>query len=254
MPEDRPVVLVHGNPETAAVWGPLRQALGSQDVVCLSPPGFGAPLPTGFGCTMLEYRDWLITELEDFGSPVHLVGHDWGGAHVVNVAMARPDLLQSWASDAVGAFHPDYVWHELALRWQTPGDGEASVAGMLGGEAAERTSRMVAQGIDRPVAERLAAAQGGQMGRAVLALYRSAAQPVMANAGRHLSAAAARPGLSILAVDDHFMGSGLLRREAAQRAGAREEVLDGLGHWWMVQDPERAARTLGSFWASTAGP
>ncbi|MDT5218539.1 MAG: hypothetical protein QOF15_644, partial [Mycobacterium sp.] len=35
------VVLVHGNPETAAIWGPLVDALGRKDVVRLSPPGFG---------------------------------------------------------------------------------------------------------------------------------------------------------------------------------------------------------------------
>ena len=39
------VVLVHGNPETDAIWGPLVDALGRKDVVRLSPPGFGAPLP-----------------------------------------------------------------------------------------------------------------------------------------------------------------------------------------------------------------
>jgi pimeloyl-ACP methyl ester carboxylesterase len=53
------VVLVHGNPETEALWGPLIEALGREDVVCLSPPGFGAPLPDGFSATYLAYRDWL---------------------------------------------------------------------------------------------------------------------------------------------------------------------------------------------------
>jgi pimeloyl-ACP methyl ester carboxylesterase len=46
------VVLVHGNPETAAVWEPLRAALGRDDVVCLSPPGFGAPVPDGWEATV----------------------------------------------------------------------------------------------------------------------------------------------------------------------------------------------------------
>ena len=41
------VVLVHGVPETAAVWQPVRDALGGNDVVALSPPGFGAPVPGG---------------------------------------------------------------------------------------------------------------------------------------------------------------------------------------------------------------
>ena len=31
------VVLVHGNPETDAIWGPLVDALGRDDVVRLSP-------------------------------------------------------------------------------------------------------------------------------------------------------------------------------------------------------------------------
>ena len=89
-----PTVLVHGNPETPALWDPLVGHL-RRDVVRLAPPGFGAPLPAGFGATMTEYRDWLIGELERIGEPVDLVGHDWGGAHVLNVAMARPDLLRS---------------------------------------------------------------------------------------------------------------------------------------------------------------
>lgn len=53
------VVLVHGNPETNAIWGPLVDALGREDVVQLSPPGFGAPLPDDFSATYLAYRDWL---------------------------------------------------------------------------------------------------------------------------------------------------------------------------------------------------
>jgi len=28
------------------------------------------------------------------------------------------------------------------------------------------------------------------------------------------------------------------------------EVLDGLGHWWMVQDPARGAAALTRFWES----
>ena len=38
------VVLVHGNPETEAIWGPLVDALGRDDAVRLSPPGFLARL------------------------------------------------------------------------------------------------------------------------------------------------------------------------------------------------------------------
>jgi pimeloyl-ACP methyl ester carboxylesterase len=118
------VVLVHGNPETEAIWNPLVDALGRDDVVRVSPPGFGAPLPDDFPATCLAYRDWLEDELAGFKEPVDLVGHNWGGGHVVNTVMHRPELVRSWASDVVGVFDPDYIWHDLAQVWQTPGDGE----------------------------------------------------------------------------------------------------------------------------------
>ena len=68
---DRTTVLVHGNPETTAIWGPLTAALrerGCGDVIALSPPGFGAPVPAGFDPTMDAYAEWLIGELETIRS------------------------------------------------------------------------------------------------------------------------------------------------------------------------------------------
>jgi len=244
------VVLVHGNPETDAIWGPLVDALGREDVVRLSPPGFGAPLPDDFPATYLAYRDWLEDELQRFDGPVDLVGHDWGGGHVVTAMMHRPELVRSWASDVVGLFDPDYVWHDLAQVWQTPGAGEELVDTLLGGTLQDRADRLAAFGIPIDIAISIAAEQGPDMGRAILLLYRSAAQPAMAEAGRALPNAAARPGLSLLATEDPYIGSADTRRRAADKAGARTEVLDGLGHWWMVQDPARGAAALTEFWDS----
>ncbi|HEY2504123.1 MAG TPA: alpha/beta hydrolase [Mycobacterium sp.] len=242
------VVLVHGNPETEAIWNPLVDAVGRDDVVRVSPPGFGAPLPDDFLATYLAYRDWLEDELAGFDEPVDVVGHNWGGGHVLNTVMHRPELVRSWASDVVGVFDPDYIWHDLAQVWQTPGDGEQLVDTMMGGTVQGRAERLAAFGIPLDVATSIAAAQGPEMGRAILLLYRSARQPSMAEAGRVLEAAAARPGLSLLATEDHYVGSEELRRRAADRAGARTEVLDGLGHWWMCQDPVRGAAVLTRFW------
>jgi pimeloyl-ACP methyl ester carboxylesterase len=242
------VILVHGNPETEAIWGPLVDVLERADVVRLSPPGFGNPLPDGFSATYLAYRDWLEDELQGFDEPIDLVGHDWGGGHVVNVVMHRPELVRSWASDVVGLFDPDYVWHDLAQVWQTPGEGEQLVNTMLGGTLQDRAEQMAALGIPMDIATSIAAAQGPEMGRAILSLYRSASQPAMAEAGRALENAAARPGLSLLATEDPYIGSDEIRRRAADRAGAHTEVLDGLGHWWMVQDPARGAAALTRFW------
>ncbi|MHA6630392.1 alpha/beta fold hydrolase [Pseudonocardia sichuanensis] len=247
------VVLVHGNPESAAIWTALVDELakaGVTDTVRLSPPGFGAPLPDHFAADVTGYRDWLIAELELLGRPVHLVGHDWGGAHVLNVAMVRPDLLHSWASDAIGLYDPGYVWHDLAQRWQTDGTGEADVANLVGAPLERKTQQMISLGFDRPTAEHIAHAQNADMGRALLGLYRSARQPAMADLGRALPDAAARPGLALVASEDHYVGSVALRRRSAARARARVELLEGCGHWWMAEDPARGADALTRFWAS----
>ncbi len=217
-------------------------------MVRLSPPGFGAPLHDGFAATYLAYRDWLEEQLEALDQPIDLVGHDWGGGHVVNVVMHRPELVRSWVSDAVGLFDANYVWHDLAQVWQTPGEGEQLVDTMLGGTIEDRAGQLTALGIPLDIATSIAGAQGPEMGRAILSLYRSARQPALAEAGRALENAAARPGLSLLATDDPYIGSDELRRRAADRAGARTEVLDRLGHWWMVQDPARGAAALTRFW------
>src|SRR5207237_770468 len=74
-------VLVHGVPETPAVWDGVRSQLGRDDVVAVQLPGFACPRPDGFGATKEEYVDWLVGELEKLRSdgPVDLVGHDRGG-------------------------------------------------------------------------------------------------------------------------------------------------------------------------------
>ena len=102
-------------------------------------------MPRGWGATVEEYRLWLVGELEALGEPVDLVGHDWGGGHVANVAITRPDLLRSWCSDILGIFEPDYVWHDLAQVWQTPEAGEEAAAAMVA-DPATRAAGLVPSG------------------------------------------------------------------------------------------------------------
>lgn len=243
-----PAILVHGNPETAAIWGPLLKQIERDDISTLSPPGFGAPTPDGWTATRAEYAAWLTAELEAIGEPVDFVGHDWGGGHVMAVAMSRPDLLRSWCIDVAGIFHPDYVWHDMAQLWQTPDVGEETVEAMIGAPTADRIANYQALGMPVDVAGELAEATDEEMGRCILALYRDAAQPALSEAAAGLPSAAARPGLVIVACDDHFVGTEEMARHSAEQAGASVTVLDGVGHWWMLQDPAAGAQALGAFW------
>jgi len=244
-----PAVFVHGNPETAAIWDELFTHLARKDAVALSPPGFGVPVPPQFDATADAYLHWLAGELERIGGTVDLVGHDWGGAHVLRLAMARPDLIRSWVSDIAGCFEPDYVWHDMAQTWQTPGAGEDAVARTVAAPAAVRADRFRSLGMGA-ASDRVAAAIDADMGRCILSLYRSGAQPSMANWGRDLPAAAKRPGLVIVPTEDQYTGGEAMALRAAARAGARSVVLQGRGHWWMCEDPALGARVLNEFFAS----
>jgi pimeloyl-ACP methyl ester carboxylesterase len=247
------IVFVHGNPEVAAIWGPLLGELGRDDALTLSPPGFGAPVPDGFGATSDDYRDWLIGELEGMEGPIDLVGHDWGGGHVQRVAAARPDLIRSWCSDIAGAADPDYVWHDMAQVWQTPGDGEAFVEAMTTGMPLDdRVATFTGLGMTAEAARACAEAGGPEMGRCILALYRSAAQPKMTEWGDELERAERRPALVIVATEDPYVGGEVLGRRQAERFGAQVAVLEGLGHWWMLQDPAAGAAVLREFFATLA--
>jgi pimeloyl-ACP methyl ester carboxylesterase len=216
----------------------------------LSPPGFGAPVPDGFGSTADEYAAWLASALEQQETPVDLVGHDWGGGHVMRVAMERPDLIHSWAMDIAGCYAPDYVWHDLAQVWQTPGAGEEAVAGMVSLSVTDRASLLESLGMTPDIARAVAEGNDETMGRCILSLYRSASQPAMARLGEGLGAAAARPGLVIIPTEDGYTGGEDRARWAAGQAKAQVAVLAGLGHWWMVQDPAAGAAALRRFWDS----
>jgi pimeloyl-ACP methyl ester carboxylesterase len=242
------VVLVNGNPETGAVWAPVMGALGRDDLAVMSPPGFGAPVPDGFGATYDEYVAWLISQLEQVGQPVDLLGHDWGANFVLRVACERPELLRSWSVDTAGCFAPGYTFPEMCHVWQAPGAGEEAIAAWLGVGVRGRTAINESLGMTADVAQVLAEAFDETMGQCILSVYRSVPEAVLAHWGQHASAAAARPGLVLIPTNDDHTGSESGHRWLADRAGAEVAVLEGLGHWWMLEDPPVAARALEQFW------
>lgn len=246
-----PKVFVHGNPECAAVWDLLADALaerGVHDVVRLSPPGFGASVPPDFEPTMAGYHAWLAAELEAIEGPVDLVGHDWGAGHVAGIAADRPDLIRSFAMDCGGLVHPDYEWHDMAQAWQTPEVGEQTVAAMFDNSRDDRLAMYQSLGMSGSVAEAHADAAGPEMGACVLALYRSAVQPAMADLGARLRAAERRPSLMLIAEGDGYVFSELSSASGAD-LGSVEVRFPEQGHWWMLGDPEAAADALTGFWA-----
>jgi pimeloyl-ACP methyl ester carboxylesterase len=215
--------------------------------IAVALPGFGNPRPDGFGATMNEYASWLIAELEAVGEPVDLVGHDWGGILCLRVVSLRPDLVTRWASDAPGAFDPSFAWHELAKIWQTPDAGEEFMEALADLSVQDRASTFTGYGVPQAKAEEMASWWDATMSRCILDLYRSASA-VQDEWGPGLDGIS-QPGVVLQPTDDPFSRDEVIRR-SAQRTKARIATLDGLGHFWPLQDPARGAAVLEGFWAS----
>lgn len=246
-------VFVHGNPETSAIWQPLGAELalrGVDDIVLLSPPGFGAPTPDGWGATRQEYVDWLIAEVERLDGPVDIVGHDWGAGHVYGVLAQRPELFASWAADCGGLLNRNYQWHDAAQTWQTPGVGEEAVGMLTHIDSTDLAGILQGLGMSDDIAAQVAPHVSQEMGRCILALYRSASQPAMRDLGALLATKRLPRGAVIIPTTDTYPGTPDMAREVARSLHATTIELADRGHWWMIEDPSTAAQQLIDFWNS----
>jgi pimeloyl-ACP methyl ester carboxylesterase len=238
------LVFVHGVPETAALWDRLRAQLDEASVA-LSLPGFGCPRPSGFGATKDDYVSWLLGELDRIDEPIDLVGHDWGAGLTYRVATAYGDRVRSWSADVANLLLPEYVWHDFARIWQTPGDGEKFFEDQAAAPIEARTSVFESLGVPHDDAVTMSMAGDATMASCILDIYRSALPNVYADWGQAFAPTAA-PGLVLCPSDDPF-GDEVQSSRFAELLGARHETMPGLGHWWPVQGPETAASVLQAF-------
>lgn len=240
-------VFVHGVPETHEVWAPLIGHLQRGDVATLQMPGFGCPLPGDFDPTMHRYADWLAQELATF-EEIDLVVHDWGALLALRVLADEPANVRSWATD-IGDLGDDFRWHDTARTWQTPGEGEALMDGMVGASPTDRAAILVSVGVPEEGASAMAAAVDRTMGDAILTLYRSATD-VGTEWGPGIDRIGG-PGLVIQSTEDPFRSTSRAAR-LAERTGADVVELPGAGHWWMLEQPQRGAAILTEFWSRLA--
>jgi pimeloyl-ACP methyl ester carboxylesterase len=237
-----PAVLVHGVPDTPKLWDGVRSHLSRDDVVTPQLPGFGVPVPVGFGATKEEYVDWLIGEIESIGVPVDLVGHDWGSILALRVVSLRPDLIRTWAVGD-GPIDREYTWHDMAQMWQTPEVGEQVMDAMVGDAVVEA----LAGEIGREQAVAVAKHVDDTMKDCILKLYRSAVK--VGDEWHDECDTITVPGLVLWAADDPYVPREFGER-LAKRTGARLVLFPDSGHWWPTTKPAEAAQELERLWAS----
>lgn len=246
-------VFVHGVPETPALWDAVRRLLPG-DSVALRLPGFGSPRPPEL-IDKDAYAVWLADQLRELGDDIDLVGHDWGGHLVMRVVSAFPGVpVRSWVSDVAYGWHPGYRWHPIAAMWQQSPEGEQSLAAVRAGTPGTFGQLLRPRGLTAEVGADIDAAHDETMDATILALYRSSWPNFAAD---WKAGPIDAPGLILMPTGDAMDGVDpdevrAQNEEVAATTGALLRELDGLGHYWMLQDPERAADTLRAFWATVA--
>jgi pimeloyl-ACP methyl ester carboxylesterase len=238
-----PAVFVHGVPDTTAVWDAVVSRLQRKDVVRLALPGFASPLPAGFGTTKDEYVDWILAQLAVLTSPIDLVGHDWGGLLVARVVPVQPTAVRSWAAGAA-PLDREYVWHQAARAWQTPGLGEKVMAGLT---PETLQAALVAAGVPAADAARAGSKLDATMKQCILKLYRSAV-----NVGaeweddlRQVSAS----GLVLWGENDPYASVDFGAR-LAEKTRARFVQFSQCSHWWQLERPAEVAAELERHWCA----
>jgi pimeloyl-ACP methyl ester carboxylesterase len=100
-PGGEPVLLIHGFPDTSAVWDPLRALLDERFlVITYDVRGAGAsgdPGRGGYGLDLLVADLEAVLDATVGSRPVHLVGHDWGSLQAWE-AVLRPRVAARFAS------------------------------------------------------------------------------------------------------------------------------------------------------------
>ena len=225
------------------MWDAVVSRLERRDVVTLSLPGFGCPVPAGFGATKEAYVDWLIGRFAALTEPIDVVGHDWGALLTIRAVSVRPTLVRSWAVGGA-PLDREYVWHQAAQAWQTPGMGEKVMASMT---AEGMRAALAAAGVPPADATTTAAGVDDTMKQCILTLYRSAVH-VGAEWEDDLWRVSA-PGLVLWGEKDPFAAVRFGER-LAERTRSRFVMLPGCSHWWQLERPAEVAQELQRHWAA----
>jgi pimeloyl-ACP methyl ester carboxylesterase len=254
-PADGPVVvLLHGFPEQNTMWQPVISRLTTQGYRCL------APLQRGYspGARPTRRRDYRSSELaEDIealidasgAQRVHLVGHDWGASVAWGVAQQFPDRLLTLTSLSVphpGAFLKAMVTSRQGLAswyilfFQLPRIPEWYLKHGRGNFTLSQFVKSRAQ--HAPVLAQSEATAMAEPGALTAALNWYRAIP--------LSDLAAGKKVSVPTMFIWSDGDIALREKGARTCGDyvlgeyRFELLEGVSHWILDEEPEKVADLL----------
>jgi len=251
--EGRPVVLLHGFPDSRDLWRhqvPALAAAGHQVIV---------PDMRGYGASdkpddVADYNILhLVTDvsavLDDAGVPrAHVVGHDWGAAVAWVLAAVAPERVDHLVTLSVG--HPTtfrsvgFEQHEKSwymLLFQFEGIAEQWLS-------ADGWANFRAWGHHPDVDGVIAALEANKSLTPALNWYRANVPPESFVAPRLELPPVQAPTMGVWSSGDMALTEGQMTRSADQVAGAwRYERVEGPGHWMQLEAPDAVTGLLLDF-------
>jgi pimeloyl-ACP methyl ester carboxylesterase len=251
--EGRPVLLLHGFPDTGRLWRHQVPALAQAGLRVIVPDmrGYGrSDKPEdvqayGMGAIVGDVR----AVLDDVGvERAHVVGHDWGAGVAWATATFAPERVDHLAVLSVG--HPatfraggfdqyEKSWYMLLFQFEGVAEQWLS-----GNDWANFRAWGRHPDCDAVIAEMEA---NGSLTPA-LNYYRANVPPQSyLLSGLELPAVQA-PTMGVWSTGDMALTEGQMTRSAANVAGPwRYERLDGPGHWMQLEAPDEVSRLLVDF-------
>jgi pimeloyl-ACP methyl ester carboxylesterase len=236
-PDAHPIVLLHGNPDSHAVWSDVVARLAPQ-FRCIAPdlPGFGASrAPRDIDFAFERQGEFVAALLDALAlHHVDLVVHDIGAAFGVAFATASAARLRTLTIFNTSLF-PHHFWARV---WQTRGLGElammAATRGLFVGQMRRGSPRM-----PREYADHAYDTFGRAARRAALRWYRTMSRELDGWDARFRDATSALPKQVVWGDLDPFVPIA-----NADRFGAPVRHVADCGHWVMAEDPELAADAI----------
>lgn len=243
--EGRPLLMLHGNPDSHRVWLPLMERLPA-GIEAIAPdlPGFGASgVPAEQSLTLDGQAQWLEELVASLGldQPADLLVHDIGGFIGLAWLLRHPGRVRRVVVTNT-AFHSDYRWHFWARVWRTPVLGELSMA-MLGAPLIGRmlfgqSLRVGGPGLSRAQRDDTFDAYHARTRAQVLRVYRATDPERFADEEGEAQALLARlPVRVVWGRRDIFIPPGFAHRFATDDV----HVLDDVGHWVALEATDRLA-------------
>lgn len=244
-----PVLLLHGNPDTGALWDGVVRHLRHRRT-CWIPdiPGFGSSVaPRDWGYRLEDMAEWVGDLIDGLGidDPLAVVGHDFGGIYALAYACRSPHRLCALGISGAPFFH-DYRWHFWARVWRTPVLGELAAASLRWPIARWELKRG-GPGLGEATIRAMYDAITPRTRRTILRLYRATDPSFFRTREEALpSLVAAVPTVILWGRADPYVPVAL-----AARFGAREVHELDCGHWVPSERPEETAAILRTFLADS---